>query len=423
MVGLDRKYRPKGITQLWGNQLVKDMVVSWANSNSIPNTILISGEVGTGKSSLAYILSKLITCKSRHGYTPCETCTNCQQINEMYNTGEIVGVDVQRLSLSNFEDADVKSYLDNIIKSITTKKKRPRVYFIDELQQIPLLEQERLNDVTEYIDENSYVIITTSNLSRIAKSLITRFTHIEIKPPTLDEQISNLTSICQAENIELNGSQLKVLIEKSNSNPRLVMRNLTNIQKSGIQYFYTLTKDVNENIKICIEYFNAIKMGIFGIIPYLEEHEDINKVYYNLPDFIYKLFSVKYSKTPIEKELLITLREINHLYKEKTLIDILDNLDTKYSYNRDEIKTKLLCIGSKLNESIYEQIDFEDATASVIAKGNETSLYSDNTGEPDNDLTNYSTNTTNNNTGSSIKEFSTLSLGSGKDTGVTVSDL
>lgn len=408
---LELKYRPKSLGEYWGNEELKERVIKLAESNSIPNNIIISGDVGIGKSSLAYILTKLVLCQNREStHLACEECSSCLEINNMYNTGQSRKADVKRLSLSNFNN-DTKLYLENIVMSITAKKEKPRVYFIDELQMISLLEQEKLNDVTEYVNPNSYVIITTSNIGSIAKSILTRFAHFEVSNPSLEEQISRVSQICSDEHIDLNKKQIKDLVINSNYNPRTVLKNLTDISKCGSSHFYSLIRDNDEETKICIEYFNAVRSGIFGLIDFLESHEDIKRVYYALPSFLYKLFVVKYNRSNINPNYVQAINEINKLYKEAILIEVIDSIDTKYTYSKDRIKSLLLSIGYKIDNSLYNQLSEEDSTTNLISKGS-NDLTADTNQQADKKVTS-----------NSLQNFATIQFDTNKETGMTLDDL
>lgn len=375
MEQLELKYKPTTLEEFWGSKDEVNLFKELSKNNSIPNNILISGRPGIGKSSLAYIISKLILCNNKVDGEPCNTCENCKLIEDMTLTGESPDKrKIYRLSLG-VDGSDESEYIDRIATAIGTQKKSPMIYFIDELQMIGKLEQEKLNNPMEYTNSNTYVIMTTSSVESIAKSIITRCKHVSLTSPSLDEQVRKLQYICHREGLSLTENQLRELVTHSDYNPRTVMKNLTDIKKCGEDKFYSVIKDSNKVFELCINFFKTLNYGTFNLISFIEGLEDVNKLYYSLPDFIYQLLKFKYNISSVHPDFKQDLKEISYTYKEKSLMEILKIYDNHTGYlSKDKIKIRLVRIAFDLSNSLCDFINEPDEVTSVI---NPTATYED----------------------------------------------
>ena len=67
------KYRPQTIEEL-DMQSVRESLTSIVKSGNIPHAFLFAGPKGTGKTSAARILAKVINCESKKICNKCEQC-------------------------------------------------------------------------------------------------------------------------------------------------------------------------------------------------------------------------------------------------------------------------------------------------------------------------------------------------------------
>src|SRR5574344_578989 len=85
---LYRKYRPSTFEDVNGQKNIIQTLSNAIINNKLSHAYLFSGPRGTGKTSIAKIIAKVINCENRDGITPCNKCVNCTQ-----NTGDIIEID------------------------------------------------------------------------------------------------------------------------------------------------------------------------------------------------------------------------------------------------------------------------------------------------------------------------------------------
>ena len=89
---LYRKYRPKSFDDVVGQKVILKTLTNSILNNKITHAYLFTGPRGTGKTSIAKILAKIVNCESLDFITPCNNCVSCTQINNKQNT-DIIEID------------------------------------------------------------------------------------------------------------------------------------------------------------------------------------------------------------------------------------------------------------------------------------------------------------------------------------------
>lgn len=125
------KYRPQTIEEL-DLESVRDGLKKIIKSGSIPHAFLFSGPKGTGKTSAARILAKVVNCKklSKAG-EPCNVCDSCISITKGNNI-DVIELD----AASNRGIDDIRSLKEGV--SLAPVRALKKVYIIDEAHMLTL---------------------------------------------------------------------------------------------------------------------------------------------------------------------------------------------------------------------------------------------------------------------------------------------
>ncbi|MBR0300215.1 MAG: AAA family ATPase [Bacteroidales bacterium] len=81
-IALYRKWRPTVFEDLVGQEHVSKTLSQAILTGKIGHAYLFSGPRGTGKTSTAKILAKALNCEQGPTPSPCNSCGNCQKIND-----------------------------------------------------------------------------------------------------------------------------------------------------------------------------------------------------------------------------------------------------------------------------------------------------------------------------------------------------
>ena len=84
---LARKYRPKKLSDLIGQEEVAEIIEGSVKLNRVAHSFLFSGTRGVGKTTIARILAKIVNCNSIDvkSVDPCGKCENCVSIDKESN--------------------------------------------------------------------------------------------------------------------------------------------------------------------------------------------------------------------------------------------------------------------------------------------------------------------------------------------------
>lgn len=200
---------------LVANQNVELAVNSWIKTKRIPHAILIEGETGLGKHTLALHLAAAAVCESDNA--PCNTCKNCSLCFSA-NHPDIITIapleNKKSISVAQIKELKTKAY----IKPHTANKK---VYIIENGETLKEDSQNTILKLLEEPPECVMFIIIAESKASFLDTIISRCSVLSLNAPdeeTALEYIANNTKksreeIINALQISKNniGRALKVL--------------------------------------------------------------------------------------------------------------------------------------------------------------------------------------------------------------------
>ena len=126
---LYRKYRPKTFSDVAGQNVIVKTLSNSILNDRITHAYLFTGPRGTGKTSIAKILAKIINCTELDGLEPCDKCVNCTQINNKQST-DIIEID----AASNNGVDEIREIRNKV--NLVPSNGKYKVYIIDEVHML-----------------------------------------------------------------------------------------------------------------------------------------------------------------------------------------------------------------------------------------------------------------------------------------------
>ncbi len=196
----------------YGNERAKAYLESAFARNALPHALLISGERGIGKKTLADILARAIVCTGDS--TPCGKCDACYKSEKGFHP-DIVKLDAENIK-TDAAKYGIVPQKDGIIDVIRELKLnallRPndgerKVYIIDNAGTLSHACQDALLKILEEPPLFTFFIILCYNLSDLLPTIVSRAAHVALSPLSDTDMLSvinkNMPGISDAERDEL----------------------------------------------------------------------------------------------------------------------------------------------------------------------------------------------------------------------------
>ena len=201
-MSLYRQYRPQSFGDVAGQEHIVTTLMSAVEQDKLAHAYLFAGTRGTGKTSIARILAKILLTRG------IEDETLRKQIIQGVEEGNLVDL-TEIDAASNRGIDDIRSLLEKI--QFTPVVARAKVYIVDEVH---MLTREAFNALLKTLEEPppyAYFILATTELHKIPltiQSRCQRFLFKQIRPEHL---IARLAFIAKKENITVDDEALAAI--------------------------------------------------------------------------------------------------------------------------------------------------------------------------------------------------------------------
>lgn len=205
-MSLANKYRPENFDTIVAQEHITDILKAQMNSNQkIHHNYLFFGPRGTWKTSAARILAKALNCLNLKDGNPCNSCANCNIINE-WKTLDYVEIDAaSHTGVDNIRE----EILDKVAYPPTQLKKK--IYVIDEVHMLSKGAFNALLKTIEEPKENVCFILATTEIHKVPDTIISRCQVFNFKKVLWDKMIWLLEEICKAEWLKYNDEALRLI--------------------------------------------------------------------------------------------------------------------------------------------------------------------------------------------------------------------
>lgn len=207
MTTLYLKYRPQKISEL-DLKDVREMLSKIVAKGDIPHAFLFEGPRGSGKTSAARIMAKVINCENlSKDNEPCNKCDQCISITKGTN------IDVIELDAASHRGIDDIRLIKDSVK-LAPARANKKVYIIDEAHMLTTEASNALLKTLEEPPEHVVFILATTNPEKLIDTIKSRTVRVVFKKATTSEIVKSLENVLEKEGKKFDSAVLE-LVSKS----------------------------------------------------------------------------------------------------------------------------------------------------------------------------------------------------------------
>ena len=337
------KYRPQLFEEVVGQQPVLKAITHSLHNNNIHHAYLFTGTRGIGKTSIARIFAKAISCLRGISDQPCQQCNNCQSI-EKAKFIDLIEID----GASKTKVEDTRSIIENA--QYMPIVGRFKIFLIDEVHMLSRSSFNALLKTLEEPPKHVKFLLATTDPEKIPLTVISRCLKFNLRSLKKQDIVKQLSNILKKENVAYDTKSIQLIAHAADGS----MRDALNITEQAIAYS-------NNNIQI------EFVQSMLGLINEEITEQLISAIIDNNPQKIIELNEkiVRENKNPIQvinnvAECLyeanmynVNNTNINYTYGIHILEKITSNLSAAkiYEYYQFIIKAKKILHLSPTYES------------------------------------------------------------------------
>ena len=212
-MALYNEVRPQTLSELKGQEDVVKILRKSVAGGTLPNAAIFVGTRGTGKTTVARILAKMVNCENpRENGDPCCECPSCTSIRD----GKSLDV-IELDAASNNGVDDVRKIIELVQYECMSNK---RIVILDEVH---MLSQGAFNALLKVLEEppkRVMFVLCTTEAHKIPATILSRCRKFQFKALTIAEITSKLDKIAKDRNKKAEEGALALVAKAANGSMR-----------------------------------------------------------------------------------------------------------------------------------------------------------------------------------------------------------
>lgn len=203
-----RRYRPRGFSQLVGQDHVARALANAIETGRVGHAYLFTGARGVGKTSTARIFAKALNAPEGPTVTPDDSSDVCQAID--------AGEDIDVLEIDGASNRGIDEIRQlRAGAGVRPSRSRYKIYIIDEVH---MLTQQAFNALLKTLEEppeHVKFIFCTTDPEKIPITVLSRCQRFDFAPVRMEEIAGRLREIVDAEGAEADDEALRLLARRA----------------------------------------------------------------------------------------------------------------------------------------------------------------------------------------------------------------
>ncbi|MGQ0832922.1 MAG: DNA polymerase III subunit gamma/tau, partial [Microthrixaceae bacterium] len=223
---LYRRYRSKRFSEQRGQDHVMRALRTAVQEDRVGHAYLFSGPRGTGKTSTARILAKVLNCDAPVDGEPCCACENCLAVDE----GRIVDWLLELDAASNNGVDKIRDLIERLALGISGNRK---VVILDEVHMLSTAASNALLKSLEEPPSHVVFILATTDPQKVLPTIRSRTQHFEFHLLPADELADHVRHVIADAGLDLGEDAVQQVVRQGGGSARDTLSALDQVSAMG----------------------------------------------------------------------------------------------------------------------------------------------------------------------------------------------
>jgi DNA polymerase-3 subunit gamma/tau len=222
---LYRRHRPRRFGEVRGQEHVVRALHNAVREDRVGHAYLFSGPRGTGKTTSARILAKVLNCERPVDGEPCCECPSCLAVEAG------TSFDVHEMDAESNNGVDAMR--DLIERAMLGTPGRRRVYILDEVHMLSRAAEAALLKTLEEPPEHVVFVLATTDPQKVSPTIRSRTQHLEFHLLPTEDLDRLVRDIAAADGLEVSPEAVDVVVRQGAGSARDVLSALDQVVAAG----------------------------------------------------------------------------------------------------------------------------------------------------------------------------------------------
>jgi DNA polymerase-3 subunit gamma/tau len=222
---LYRRYRPRRFDELKGQEHVVRALQNAVINHREGQAYLFSGPRGTGKTSTARILAKVLNCEEPEKGEPCGICNSCGAIDS--------GNSYDVLELDAASNNGVENMRDLIERSSLGNPGRHRVFILDEVHMLSKPAEAALLKTLEEPPPHVVFVLATTDPQKVSETIRSRTQHLQFHLLPMDDLDEHVRWVIKDANLKVSEAAIAQVLTQGGGSARDTLSALELVAAGG----------------------------------------------------------------------------------------------------------------------------------------------------------------------------------------------
>lgn len=222
---LYRRFRPRKFSELYGQDHVVKALRNAVIHHREGQAYLFSGPRGTGKTSTARILAKVLNCESPIDGEPCCECASCKAVES--------GASFDVLELDAASNNGVQEIRDLIESAALATPGRHRVFILDEVHMLSRGAEAALLKTLEEPPDQVVFVLATTDPQKVSETIRSRVQHFQFHLIPLDELEKYVRWVINQADLEISDEAIEQVLQQGGGSARDTLSALEIVAAGG----------------------------------------------------------------------------------------------------------------------------------------------------------------------------------------------